>query len=118
MSTRIQRLVNKIQREVNVWTTTNGLKARVGDSVDNNRVPTVRQTIRYLNTQTFTETLAQDLELVYTVLRQNNLFRKLRRRNNRTDAYDINELLTLVNTKVVKDPGLKSTLGRVIKSVI
>lgn len=118
MSTRIERLVNEVNDQVTLWNTSNTIKYAVGDSTFNNRVPSVRQTIRYLTAMgMFTDDLASDLERVYLVLRQKNLFRKLRRNGNRTDAYDINEFNTIFYKYVVKNSGLKISLGRLISSV-
>lgn len=112
MSTKVQRLVDRVNLEVTNYSDTFSVKSTVGDSVNNNRVPTVRQTIRYLKNSFFNSGLGYDLERVYTVLRQKNLFKKLRRNNNRTDAFDINELNTIVDRYVSRDPSLKAVLGR------
>lgn len=118
MSTKVERLVKKVNRELTQWTNTYSVKSAVGDSVDNNRVPSVRQAIRYLKTGVFTSVTGNDLEAVYTILRQKGFFKKLRRNNNRTDAFDINEFQAVVSRFVTKDVGLKSTLGRNILSIL
>lgn len=115
--TRVERLVTEVNREINFYTNTFGIKVNVGDSTNNKRVPTVRQVIRFLQKGLFTTELGNDLEVVYTTLRQRNLFKKVRRNNNRTDAFDINELNTVINRYVTKDSSLKAVLGRNINSV-
>ena len=117
MSTKIERLTNEVQKELKFYTNTFSIKVNVGDSTNNNRVPSVRQVIRFLNTSLFGASLGADLEATYTTLQKKKLFKKLRRTNSRTDAVDINEFLTVVNKYVVKNPSLKATLGRNILSV-
>lgn len=114
---RVERLVSEINEELTFWTNSYGVKLSVGDSVNNNRVLSIRQAIRFLADNNVGGLLSRDLDQVYTILRQKNLFKKLRRNNNRTDAYDLSELNAVVNKYVANDSSLKSTLGRVIKSV-
>lgn len=118
MSAKIERLVKEINAELTVFSNAFSLKVNVGDSVNNNRVPTVRQTIRFLKNSLFNAELGNDLEVVYKTLLQKKLFKKVRRNNNRTDAFDINELNTVINRYVTKNPSLKSVLGRNINSVV
>ena len=118
MSTKVERLANRVRREVSMYSDSQEVKGSVGGSVNNNRVPTVRQTISYLNLSSFSAGVAQDLEQVYGILLKKQLFAKLRRKNNRSDAYDINEFLTVVTKFVSKDSGLKSTLGKAITTIV
>ncbi|HEY8366159.1 MAG TPA: hypothetical protein VIL57_03335 [Bacteroidia bacterium] len=66
------------------------LKGSIGDSVTNNRVPTVSQVIRFLyqSRRRSDQLLAAKVEGVYEVLR-NRIDGQ--RRNSRSDAVDINE---------------------------
>lgn len=116
MKNSTEQLVKAVEKEITFYASLSDVKGRIGDSVWNNRVPSVRQVIRYLASD-FNATLAQKLEAVYAVLLKKNLFAKVRRNNNRTDAYDINEFFTVVR-KYVKDPALKGQLTKAINSVI
>lgn len=95
MSSKVDRLINQVVATVNEVTST-GVKSTVGNSTDNNRTASVAQTIRFLRQSVTNWTLGSDLSRVYRTLRNQGAFRKLRRNNSRTDAIDINELLTVV----------------------
>lgn len=109
MTARINRLVNEVVTIVNT-VTTEGVQSAIGDSVDNNRTVSVNQTIRFLRQSLTNWPLSADLRRVYNDLREQGTFRKLRRNNNRTDAIDLNELLTVVdrlNTTMKRKVGKK-----------
>lgn len=118
MSTKVERLISKVNRELTGWATTRIVKNSVGDSIENNRSLSVRQAIRYLRNGLFTYSLSVDLEEVYSLLLKKGLFKKVRRSNKRTDAFDINELNVVLKRYVSKDSSLKSVLGRNIQSVL
>lgn len=117
MKSGTEQLVSTIQKEITFFASTPMVKQNIGDSIFNNRVPSVRQVIRYLNTSSFGTTAGQRLEAAYSFLRKKNLFSKVRRNNNRTDAYDINEFFIVVR-KHVKDPALKGQLTKAINSAV
>lgn len=116
MKNSTEQLVKAVEKEITFYASLSDVKRRIGDSVWNNRVPSVRQVIRYLDYD-FNITLAQKLEAVYTILLKKKLFNKVRRKNNRTDAYDINEFFTVIR-KYVKDPALKGQLTKTINTLI
>jgi hypothetical protein len=115
---KINALVNVVRDEVSNLSNNFGVKMNIGDSIDNNRVITVRQTIRYLNNDPTVRTVGQDLDTVYSFLLKQGLFKKLRRNKNRSDAYDINEFFTVFNRYVNNNPVLKSVLGRKISPAV
>lgn len=76
------------------FVSSNELKEVIGDSTGNNRTPSVRQVVRYLN-EIGEDELALQLEVVYNSVKatlQNNRDTF----NFRTDAFDINELIFVV----------------------
>lgn len=117
MKSSTDQLVSTVQKEITFFSSTVGVKNTLGDSVFNNRVPTVRQVIRYLNNSDFGLFLGDQLEAAYLLLRKKNLFSKVRRGNNRTDAYDINEFFTVVNRYVLRNPALKGQVSKTINNV-
>lgn len=72
------------------------VKKIIGDSTRNNRTLTVNQTIRFLNI-TGAHNLAARLDVVSTILKN----QILKRRKNRTDAIDINELVSTYRSVVM-----------------
>lgn len=96
MSSKVDRLINKVVDIVNN-TTSENVQAAVGDSVNNNRIVSVNQTIRYLRQTATNWTLGADLNRAYQALRRQGAFKRLRRNKNRTDAIDMNELLDVVD---------------------
>lgn len=74
------------------------VKSTIGDSTNNNRVPTVSQMIRFLNTIGSSK-LATNLSVSYDVLKE-ALYQR-RSSTSRTDAFDINELLDEFEARVV-----------------
>lgn len=117
MSTKVERLSNAVLTELTVYTNTFSVKTNIGDSTGNNRVPSVRQVIRFLSNSAYNQFLASDLEVTYTALQNKKLFKKFRRNNSRTDAVDINEFVAVLNKYVIKNSTLTSVLGRNIYSV-
>lgn len=92
---KVQRLVTSIERVVSV-VGNEAIKAEVGDSVSNNRTVTVGQLLRFLNNSASNRRkgLGAKVELVYTNRRIRNLLKATRKASQRTDAIDVNELLT------------------------
>lgn len=72
------------------------VKKILGDSTKNNRTLTVAQTVRFLN-KTGAHNLAKRLNVVSSILKP----QILKRRKNRTDAIDINELVSVYRTVVM-----------------
>jgi len=109
------KFFNQVERFVNTVDTTN-LKKKIGDSVRNNRVPTVRQVIRYLKRPGATriqKVLGNNINFTYDILKDDiAAFRTLL--NNRTDGFDINEFIRTYDAMVIngENPELKRLLGR------
>lgn len=114
MKSRTEQFLVELKKEITFFTSPDSLRITVGDSISNNRVPTVSQVIRYLRGNVFDNSTGRQLSAVYRILLSRQLLRKVRRNNNRTDAYDINEFFTVVNRYVLKNPALK---GQVSKAV-
>lgn len=106
MSSKVNRLVNTVLKTVNL----DSVQVVIGDSTNNNRVPSVRQVIRYLN-QTNQFTLGSDLGRVYRSLLSKKVFKRLRRGTYRTDAIDINELVQVLSLGTIVDAATKRELG-------
>ena len=77
-------------------TSSTKIKATIGDSTNNNRTPTVKQVVRFLN-KTGKKKLAAQLEVVYNELKW-ALAQNRDENNNRTDAFDINEFMYAFET--------------------
>ena len=75
---------------------TDTLKSSIGDSTNNNRTVTVNQAIRFF-TRSGKRRLASNLRTVYSSRQVRSLIRAIRATSRRTDAVDINELLSAVN---------------------
>ena len=89
------------------------IKDRVGDSLNNNRVPSVNQVIRFLtreNSSTRQYEIGRTLRQIYNATR-----RTLRQNRStlRTDAFDINEFTGNVETVVVN-----TSLSRKVNSLL
>lgn len=95
---------------------TTKIKAVLGDSTTNNRTLTVNQVIRYLRL-TKRKTLANRLETVSEILKPVVLARREIRSSLRTDAVDINELVTVYREKVMNGRMLRNTLGKALRGV-
>ena len=78
----------------------NIVKATIGDSINNNRVLTVGQVVRFLSDSRIigNKSLGSNLSNVYTTLR-NDIVSS--RSNSRTDAIDINEFINFYETTVI-----------------
>ena len=85
----VNRLVDVLNEEDR-----NTVKSAIGDSTFNNRTVTVKQFIRYLNV-TGRYGTALNVSKVYTALTP-KLVAQRNRSNFRTDAFDVNELLTVL----------------------
>lgn len=114
MKSSTERLVSFLKMELKNFSSSEDIKKRIGDSVNNNRVPSIRQVIRYLRNLGFANYESQGLEYAYNLLRRKNLFHKVRRNNNRTDAYDINEFFTVIDRYVKSNPTLKGQVSKAI----
>jgi hypothetical protein len=89
----LQEVLNKHSR--------NSIKSAIGDSISNNRTVTVSQLIRFLHTRRTPalKSLGNQLEIMYDLL-----FINLGeyRNNFRTDAFDINEFLSVYEDLVLE----------------
>lgn len=108
---RTRSLVNNVQRMLNTFTT-NYVKRTIGDSTFNHRTPTVSQVIRFLSRRNATKqqrALAKQLRTVYNTPIVKRYLKAGRESifSNRTDAFDINELLL-----VVQFNNVSPTVGR------
>jgi hypothetical protein len=93
-----------------------GIKRAIGDSVNNHRVPTVNQIVRFLtrrNASAKQRHVGKQLKNVYSVLRPKAL-EVARVENNRTDAMDINEFLFAYAVLVSVDQKVKSQVKKLI----
>ena len=86
-------------------------KSFIGDSINNNRVLTVNQVIRFFTNASSNKsrTIGHNLDSVYDLLRVDITSN---RGNNRTDAIDINEFLAFYETSVLADGNFRGALGR------
>lgn len=85
---------------------TENLKLTIGDSIDNNRVPTVNQVIRYLTRAGASRNqkgLGKQLIGAYGILRRDIQVSRAFS-NSRTDAIDINELINVYDDLVLNGP--------------
>lgn len=92
---------------------TGRIKASVGDSLNNNRVPSVNQVIRFLTREessTRQYKVGRILKNVYGLTRSELRTQRL---NDRTDAYDINEFIRNVGS-VVKAERLSKKVNSLI----
>jgi hypothetical protein len=87
------------------------IKAQIGDSVRNNRTITVNQAIRFANKMGF-DKIALILETTNLLLEEEIKSR----RESRTDAIDLNELVNTYRTVVMN--GRSDTLRRKIGSAL
>lgn len=89
------------------------VKSLIGDSTANNRTITVNQLVRYLEVTGYYTTASNVRKLQRNLSGRLNSYRT--RNNNRTDAFDVNELLTvLTNVATRGAPSTKQALSRVI----
>jgi len=91
------------------------LKSSIGDSTNNNRTVTVNQTIRYLTNseKSSLRKLGRNLNTVYNSRKTKSLIRALRSTTRRTDAVDINELLSAIRV-ATEVPSFNRSIGRSI----
>lgn len=100
----------------NLYTTVEGLnpnavKASIGDSINNNRVLTVGQVVRFLSSTRGTKTLGTNLSNIFNLLRKDIISS---RPNNRTDAVDINEFINFYENVVIGAREYTSEVGRLV----
>ena len=85
------------------------IKSTIGDSVKNNRTPTVVQVIRFLEA-IGEDTLADTLTTTYNNLYEEmSVYRDLRKVVRR-DGFDINEFLTTYNESVIENSDFRSII--------
>lgn len=101
-------LVKKTNKEI---------KLAIGDSINNHRVVSVSQVIRFLTRRNATSAqrlLGSQLDTVYELLKDNILInRRLVRGSVRTDAIDINEFIdTYVETVLEGTTTFRKTVSR------
>ncbi len=88
-------------------------KEIIGDSLNNHRTLTVNQLVRYLSI-TGDYTLSVNVSLAYNKLRP-NLKKYRNRRNNRSDAFDVNEFFAVLNNVSLRaKPTTKQSLSKAL----
>lgn len=92
------------------------VKEFIGDSTRNHRTPSVRQMIR-LCSENKDKRTAKELEAVYTVMRPFLKFERLNNDSKRTDAYDINELVTVYRDRVMNQGQFRRQIGQALGRV-
>lgn len=97
MSNKATAFLSYLEHELSTLSH-NDIKEEIGDSINNNRIVTVNQVIRYFCVVENYE-LAGNVKAVYSLpVVKNKLNNNRHKYNNRTDGFDINELLfTLEN---------------------
>jgi len=93
---------------------TSHVKSTIGDSINNNRVLTVSQVIRFLesaNGLRGSKKLARNLSNVYEFLRQDIVETRI---NKRTDAIDINEFIVFYTHSVIGIGEFREIIGRTL----
>jgi len=83
------------------------IKRSIGDSVDNNRTPSVNQVVRFLNKRS-NRRLAGNLRTVFNKLKSDIKFNRAIN-TNRTDAFDVYEFTNAyINTVLLNDINRRS----------
>ena len=108
------------------YTTATWIKRTNGDSVNNHRTPSVNQCINYLknvgraNVSSYSNSVLSMrvavLEESYKFFLEKGLFKSLRKKLSRTDAYDINEYFRVYNKYVRDNSVLKGILTKRINT--
>lgn len=120
---KYQTFINNLVGVVN-GLDTNTVKLTLGDSINNNRVLSVNQVIRFLTAQRKRNlrTLGLELSSVYELLRGDLVSTRL---TLRTDAIDINEFTNFYNTVFVTQSRLpfvgissRAIVGRAISTAV
>lgn len=114
MKTKVERFVNQVEKVRNSTTTT-VIKIEVGNSTDNNRVPSVMQLAGFLFNDNQTS-LFLDILFVRSYLLKSGLLKRVRRNNNRTDAYDVNEFVTAIRRYILSSPNRRKEVNGLINN--
>lgn len=89
---------------------TSEVKATIGDSINNNRVLTVGQLVRFLtNAGRTNKVLGSNLNIIYDLLRNDIVSSRL---NGRTDAIDINEFINFYEATVIGSGEFRPLVSR------
>lgn len=91
---------------------TKAVKQSIGDSMNNNRTLTVSQAIRYTRKNGMVK-LALLLEVTTAILEESILDS----RKNRTDAIDVNELVTVFRKEVMTNRKFRREIGSAVSKV-
>lgn len=89
------------------------VKEFIGDSTRNHRTPSVRQMIR-LCTENKDKRTAKELEAVYGIMRPFLSYARAESGSRRTDAYDINELVTVYRDRVMNQGQFRRQIGQAL----
>ena len=92
--------------------TTKVIKQSIGDSIQNNRTITVGQAVRFASRMGLPKT-ALILEITASILEEEILSA----RKNRSDAIDLNELVTTYRNVVMNEGKLRREIGSAISKV-
>ena len=113
--------MRRFQEAFNVLTTlrsevrgfkTKVVKSAIGDSINNNRTVTVNQAIRFAKKRKL-RSLALILSITSSILEE----KILESRGNRTDAIDLNELVTTYRNVVMNGKQLRRQIGVALSKV-
>ncbi len=91
-------------------------KYSIGDSTNNNRTLTVKQTIRYLD-EVGNDELATALDNVSRILENEVLAQRREVGSRRTDAIDIGELVSVYRQEVMNKRRLRREIGNTLRTV-
>lgn len=112
MKTKVERFVDRVEK-LKKTENNSTIKALAGDSTQNHRTPTVSQIVNLAIYEGNVD-LAMDLTFTNNYLLKNELLKRVRRNNNRTDAYDINEFLKALRRYVVSSPNRRKEVNQLI----
>lgn len=85
-------------------------KSGIGASTNNNRTLTVTQTAKYLERSTLPR-MAHQLRVVADLLKK-DIYKA---RNKRTDAIDLNEVVTVYRKQVMENKKYRRQIGSILK---
>lgn len=89
------------------------LKEFIGDSTRNRRTPSIRQIIR-ASIENKDKRTAKEIEAVHALLKPYMSYARAERRLKRTDAYDINELVTVYRDRVMNKGQFRRQIGQAL----
>lgn len=114
---KTERFINAVMTSVKE-TTRATIKKDSRNSTKNNRVVTINQVANHLGQQGSFRLmdLSDELLAVKDYMIENKLLSKVRKNNNRTDAYDINELAKAFSKYVVNNKKHNNSVSRIVSN--